>query len=78
MISSLHKDEGHHVLEALELGAFDYIQKPAMDQLSALAPLMCEKIFVAASAKIIDSVKPKPLASSKQGLCASEYCFGPL
>ena len=72
MISSLHKDEGHHVLEALELGAIDYIEKPAMDQLSALTPLMCEKIFVAASAKIIDSVKPKPLASSKQDKLKSQ------
>lgn len=40
------------VLSALENGAVDYIQKPSMDQLKNVAPLMIEKIKIARHAKV--------------------------
>ncbi len=51
MISSLGKEEGPQVLQALESGAIDYIQKPQMSQLEEAAKMIREKIKVAATAK---------------------------
>ncbi|WP_141735227.1 chemotaxis-specific protein-glutamate methyltransferase CheB [Oligoflexus tunisiensis] len=63
MISSLQVDEGNHVLEALELGAIDYIQKPSKDELQSTAQAIREKIFAAASAKVsrfpVSIVRPR-------------------
>ncbi len=52
MISSISIEEGPRVLQALELGAIDYIQKPSFEQLKFLAPLIIEKIKDAANAKV--------------------------
>lgn len=52
MISSLSREEGTYVLDALEAGAIDYIQKPSMRDLQSLAPTICEKIKEASHAKI--------------------------
>lgn len=52
MISSLSREEGTFVLEALESGAVDYIQKPSMQELPLLAPIICEKIKNASLAKM--------------------------
>src|SRR5207237_470619 len=43
MISSLSMEEGGLVLDALEAGAVDYVQKPSLKELGILAPVICEK-----------------------------------
>ena len=55
MITSLSIEEGSKVLDALEHGAVDYIQKPSADVLKVLAPQIVERIKVAAKAKIFKS-----------------------
>ena len=52
MISSLSREEGAYVLDALEAGAVDYIQKPSLEELKTLAPLICEKVKNARSARV--------------------------
>ncbi len=52
MISSLGKNEGDMVLQALELGAVDYIQKPDLANIEAESSYLCEKIKMAARAKL--------------------------
>ncbi len=44
MISSISREEGPQVLQALEFGAVDYIQKPGMSEMREL-----QKLFVNAS-----------------------------
>ena len=51
MISSISMAEGPLVLEALEHGAIDYIQKPEMSELEKVTPLILEKARTAVSAK---------------------------
>jgi two-component system chemotaxis response regulator CheB len=51
MISSLNIDEGNEVLNALEIGAVDYIHKPAADEIAQLTPIIQEKILTAAKVK---------------------------
>lgn len=56
MVTSISMAEGPLVLEALESGAFDYIQKPEMKDLPVVRPLLIEKIREASgSAKIIST-----------------------
>lgn len=57
MISSLSKEEGNFVLEALENGAIDYIQKPSLSEVDKVSELIREKIKNAAAAKIKISKK---------------------
>ena len=52
MISSLSMEDGNDVLEALESGAVDYIQKPSMNELPVVAPIIREKIKSVSQAKI--------------------------
>lgn len=52
MISSVSREEGINVMNALELGAVDYIEKPTMDKLDTLKPLLLEKLKVALTAKV--------------------------
>lgn len=49
MISAIGVEEGTLVIQALELGAVDYIQKPEFSQIPALAPLIREKIRIAST-----------------------------
>lgn len=49
MVTSISMEEGPLVLEALEHGAFDYIQKPKMEELSEVAPILIEKVKEAAN-----------------------------
>lgn len=51
MITSVSLEEGPLVLEALESGAFDYIQKPKIEELGVVAPLMIEKVLEASKFK---------------------------
>ncbi len=57
MISALSKDDGTMVLEALEAGAVDYIQKPQLGEVTALAPVICEKVKSASLARVRASSK---------------------
>lgn len=52
MITSISMAEGPMVLEALENGAIDYIQKPEVSELSRLTPMILEKVKMAAKANI--------------------------
>jgi len=51
MISSISLSEGHDVLDALELGAVDYIQKPSHAEITQLTPVILEKLSAAAKSK---------------------------
>ncbi|MFN9067632.1 MAG: chemotaxis-specific protein-glutamate methyltransferase CheB [Bdellovibrionales bacterium] len=51
MITSVSREEGTLVLEALENGAVDYIQKPDTKTLSSYESEIHEKLFTAASAQ---------------------------
>lgn len=52
MISSISKEEGRQVLDALEAGAIDYIQKPSMTDLREVASQIRDRIKTAANAKV--------------------------
>lgn len=60
MITSISMEEGPLVLEALESGAVDYIQKPTLDQLETMIPVIIEKVKIAAE------VRPKRELFSKK------------
>ena len=49
VISSISVDEGPFVLQALELGAIDYIQKPEMSRLGESSDLIRERLKAAAA-----------------------------
>ncbi len=49
MVTSVSREEGPLVLEALESGAVDYIQKPSLRDLSTVAPILIEKVKMAAT-----------------------------
>ncbi len=51
IVSSISFEEGPLVLAALEQGAVDYVQKPVLEELPELGPVMVEKIKTAASIK---------------------------
>ena len=51
MISSISRAEGPQVLQALESGAVDYIQKPTLEELAILGPEIRERIRHAALSK---------------------------
>ena len=55
MISSISMAEGPMVLEALESGALDYIQKPELSEIGSVTPLILEKVRMAAMANISKS-----------------------
>lgn len=52
MITSLSMQDGDTVLRAMELGAVDYIQKPNLQELPALTPVIQEKVRDASYAKV--------------------------
>lgn len=70
MISALSREEGGAVLDALEAGAVDYIQKPSLSELPTLAPLICEKIKNARAARV-----HRPRAHTGQALPFSSAPF---
>jgi two-component system chemotaxis response regulator CheB len=50
MISSISMAEGPMVLDALENGAVDYIQKPELSEIEKVTPMIIEKVRIAALA----------------------------
>lgn len=51
VVSSLNMNEGTLVMRALENGAFDYIQKPSMEERQEFALQLAEKLTVAAQSR---------------------------
>lgn len=51
MITSVSKEEGPMVLNALEAGAVDYIQKPTLQELPVVAEQIAEKVAIAAQSR---------------------------
>tara|TARA_Y100001958_G_C21219727_1_gene545127 strand:- start:179 stop:1567 length:1389 start_codon:yes stop_codon:yes gene_type:complete len=52
MISALSREESPLVLESLEAGAVDYIQKPSFQEIPQLGPVIAEKVRNAGRAKV--------------------------
>lgn len=63
MISSLRFEEGNEVFRALELGAVDYIQKPSLNELPAVGPLIRDKVKAASFAKVQMEKEPAKVAA---------------
>ena len=51
MISGASSEDGRLALQALEYGAFDFIQKPSPDSLDEFEQVLCEKVFAATQLK---------------------------
>lgn len=52
LITSLNINDSNRVFEALEAGAIDYIQKPALDQLEKQSQIIIDKVKAAATANL--------------------------
>lgn len=66
MVTSLEKDEGDEVVEALSLGAFEYVKKPEIAEVDEFGKELRAKIILAAKAKSKrNSVKAKNVTWSK-------------
>ena len=61
MISSLSKEDGPQVLDALEIGAFDYIQKPSFQDIPLLGPHILDRVRTAAESKKIEKKDLAPI-----------------
>lgn len=59
MITSVGAKEGPLVFDALESGAFDYIQKPELSEIKEVGPLIIEKVKEASQYKISRSKSQK-------------------
>lgn len=68
MVSAISREEGPRILEALEAGAVDYVQKPSARELAEMAPILIEKVKAAGGARV---ALPKPrlkVASPPKGV----------
>lgn len=68
MISSISMAEGPMVLDALENGAVDYIQKPEMSEIASVTPFILEKVRTAAMANVNKTArreKSKPIQTKE-------------
>jgi chemotaxis protein methyltransferase CheR len=52
MITSVRREDGPEVLRALEIGAVDYIQKPALGDLASVSTEICERLRIASEANV--------------------------
>lgn len=73
MITSVSKEEGTSVLEALEVGAIDYIQKPTMAEIKNVSALICEKVKMAAQAKKKSASKNAVIVPSSRPVNFSSF-----
>lgn len=70
MISSISIAEGPLVLEALENGALDYIQKPDFSEIERVTPHILEKVRMAAKANLTKKVtKPDSIIAHTKYQC---------
>jgi two-component system chemotaxis response regulator CheB len=65
MISSISREEGGQVLESLENGAVDYIQKPSLRPIAELAEIILPRLKAAAASKTSEHIKTKFSAPTK-------------
>lgn len=65
MISSISREEGGQVLESLENGAVDYIQKPNLRPIAELAEIILPRLKAVAASKTSEDVKTKFIAPTK-------------
>lgn len=73
MISALSKEDGTFVLDALEAGAVDYIQKPSLADIKVVAPVIREKIKDARFAKVKqENAISHPLRTAQQIIDTSD------
>lgn len=73
MISSISMAEGPMVLDALENGAVDYIQKPEMSEIASVTPFILEKVRAAAmSKKNKVNIKTKTIPKQIAELCNTD------
>jgi two-component system chemotaxis response regulator CheB len=73
MISSISMAEGPMVLDALENGAVDYIQKPEMSEIASVTPFILEKVRTAAmSNKNKASIRTKTIPKQISELCNTD------
>jgi two-component system chemotaxis response regulator CheB len=77
MISAVSLEEGHQVLKALRLGAVDYIQKPNLKDIPIVAPLIIEKIKMAARVKV-KTLRPHSTSHVAPGSPFTEKSHVPL
>lgn len=68
MITSISREEGPKVFEALEAGAVDYIQKPSFQEIRALKDTMIEKVKTAARSKVRMNSQRRTQARPAQGV----------
>jgi two-component system chemotaxis response regulator CheB len=59
MISSISREEGSQVLESLENGAVDYIQKPSLRPITELAEIIVPRLKAASVARLTDDAGPR-------------------
>jgi two-component system chemotaxis response regulator CheB len=52
MVSAIRREDGPRILEALEAGAVDYVQKPNAKELPEMAALLIEKVKAAGGARV--------------------------
>ncbi|MES2803612.1 MAG: chemotaxis-specific protein-glutamate methyltransferase CheB [Bdellovibrionota bacterium] len=64
MISSLNLEEGSLVFDALSNGAFDYLQKPKLEDMQTFKEELMEKVLLAAEGRKTSSVLQKPRSPS--------------
>jgi two-component system chemotaxis response regulator CheB len=64
MVTAISMQDGDQVLRALNLGAVDYIQKPSMEEMRAMSPVIIEKIKVASSVSL--KRQPEKRASAQR------------
>jgi two-component system chemotaxis response regulator CheB len=60
MVTAISMQDGDQVLRALNLGAVDYIQKPSMEEMRAMSPVIIEKIKVASSVSLKRQPEKRP------------------
>ena len=75
MISSISMAEGPLVLEALESGAIDYIQKPEASEIENVTPLILEKVRTAAKANLSKNSKKRNIKSVQVNVLSDTDSF---
>lgn len=79
MISSISMEEGPMVLNAIEAGAIDYIQKPSFDEIESMKDIIIEKVKAANNARVSiqeTTVKDKVNLSAEEVDFNSLICIG--
>ena len=56
MVSAVSLEEGSEVLQCLEAGAVDYVQKPSATEISEISPQLIEKVKMASGVKVKVSI----------------------